>query len=203
VTLVSRVHFSAPPARGIRAAALLFFVCPQHKEITVKKLIPIVTLALASITCGERANAQPMAPPNDPHIISDQDIALMRQDIRSHKKQLVAQSLTLTDAEATRFWPIYDRYVAELIKINDKKFALIQQYADQYATISDDQALTFAKQWTDMDTQVSQLRQKYIPIVAQALNGKLAATFAQIDRRMTMMIDLQLSTKMPLVQGAK
>jgi len=68
-----------------------------------------------------------MAPPSDQHVISDQDIALMRQDIRSHKKQLVAQSLTLTDAEATRFWPIYDRYVAELIKINDKKFALIQQ----------------------------------------------------------------------------
>jgi len=169
----------------------------------VKKLIPTVTLALASMACGEYVNAQPMAPPSDPHVISDQDIQLMRQDIRSHKKQLVAQSLTLTDAEATRFWPIYDRYVAELIKINDKKFALIQQYADQYATISDDQALTFAKQWTDMDTQVSQLRQKYIPIVAQALTGKLAATFAQIDRRMTMMIDLQLSTKMPLVQGAK
>jgi len=169
----------------------------------VKKLIPIVALALASMACGERANAQPLAPPNDQHVISDQDIALMRQDIRSHKKQLVAQSLTLTDAEATRFWPIYDRYVAELIKINDKKFALIQQYADQYATITDDQALTFAKQWTDFDTQVSQLRQKYIPIVAQALTGKLAATFAQIDRRMTMMIDLQLSSKMPLVQGAK
>ena len=169
----------------------------------MKKLIPIVTLALASMACGEYVKAQPMAPPSDQHVISDQDIQLMRQDIRSHKKQLVAQSLTLTDAEATRFWPIYDRYVAELIKINDKKFALIQQYADQYATISDDQALTFAKQWTDMDTQVSQLRQKYIAIVAQALTGKLAATFAQIDRRMTMMIDLQLSTKMPLVQGAK
>jgi len=50
---------------------------------------------------------------------------------------------------------------------------------------------------------VSLLRQKYIPLVAQALTGKLAATFAQIDRRMTMMIDLQLSSKMPLVQGAK
>src|SRR5678816_3141987 len=83
------------------------------RKIAVKKLIPIVALALASMACGERANAQPLAPPNDQHVISDQDIALMRQDIRSHKKQLVAQSLTLTDAEATRFWPIYDRYVAE------------------------------------------------------------------------------------------
>jgi hypothetical protein len=54
----------------------------------------------------------------------------MRKDIRSQKKQLVAQNLKLTDAEATKFWPIYDRYTAELVKINDKKYATIQEYAD-------------------------------------------------------------------------
>ena len=31
----------------------------------------------------------------------------MRKDIRSQKKQLIAQNVKLTDAEATKFWPIY------------------------------------------------------------------------------------------------
>ena len=30
----------------------------------------------------------------------------MRQDIRSQKKQLIAANLQLTDAEATKFWPV-------------------------------------------------------------------------------------------------
>ncbi|MGC1254821.1 MAG: hypothetical protein WA867_04670, partial [Candidatus Acidiferrales bacterium] len=38
----------------------------------------------------------------------DQDIDMLRKDIRSKKKQLIAANLTLTDADATRFWPVYD-----------------------------------------------------------------------------------------------
>jgi hypothetical protein len=68
---------------------------------------------------------------NNPHVISSQDLDLLRKDIRSKKKQLVAANLKLTDSEATKFWPIYDQYTAELIAINDKKFALVQNYVGQ------------------------------------------------------------------------
>jgi hypothetical protein len=173
------------------------------KENLVKKLIVLVLSALAWLSCGDRAQAQAAPKPDDPHLISNQDLDLMRQDIRSHKKQLIAQNLKLSDAEATKFWPVYDKYVAELVRINDKKFGLIQTYADQYATMTDDQAISFAKQWTELDTQISQLRQKYVPIFAQVLNGRNTATFIQMDRRITMMIELQISSKMPLVQNSQ
>ena len=169
----------------------------------MKKSIAFVLSALACMSCGDRAAAQAAPKSDDTHLISNQDIDLMRQDIRSHKKQLIAMNLKLSDAEATKFWPIYDKYVAELVTINDKKFGLIQTYADQYATMTDDQALSFARQWTEMDTQISQLRQKYVPIVAQVLSGRNTATFIQMDRRITMMVELQISSKMPLVQEQK
>jgi hypothetical protein len=38
------------------------------------------------------------------------DIQFLRQDIRSQKKQLIAANMQLTDAEAGRFWPVYDAY---------------------------------------------------------------------------------------------
>jgi hypothetical protein len=37
--------------------------------------------------------------------------------------------------------------------------------------------------------------------VSQVLDGKKSATFFQLDRRMSMMIDLQVSSQMPLVQA--
>jgi hypothetical protein len=52
-----------------------------------------------------------------------------------------------------------------------------------------------------MDILITQLRQKYVPIVSQVLDGKKSATFFQLDRRMSMMIDLQVSSQMPLVQA--
>jgi len=93
----------------------------------VKKLSAIIVMAGAWMMCGAMGNAQ-TAPPqdNNTHVISSNDIDLLRKDLRSHKKQLIAGNLKLTDAEATKFWPIYDQYTVELMKINDKKFGLIQ-----------------------------------------------------------------------------
>jgi Spy/CpxP family protein refolding chaperone len=137
----------------------------------------------------------------DQHVISSQDLDLLRQDIRSHKKQLIAQNLNLTDTDATKFWPIYDKYTAELVKINDMKYAAFQEYADHWGTLSDDQSVALIKQFQEVDIQSAQLRAKYLPIVAQAIGGRKAATFAQLDRRISMLIDLQLASNVPLVQG--
>ena len=48
--------------------------------------------------------------------------------------------MRLTDAEAQRFWPVYDQFTAELSKINDTKIALIKEYALNYGAITDEQA---------------------------------------------------------------
>jgi hypothetical protein len=52
-----------------------------------------------------------------------------------------------------------------------------------------------------VDVAVTQLRAKYLPIVSKAIGGKKGATWAQLDRRIQMMVDLQLSSKTPLVQA--
>ena len=165
----------------------------------------VVVVAGAWLTCTMGAQAQTASPPTasdqDQHAISAQDIDLLRKDIRSQKKQLVAQNLKLTDAEATKFWPIYDQYTAELVKINDKKYATIQEYADHFGTLSDEQATKLMRQWMDVDVAAAQLRAKYLPIVSQAIGGKKGATFAQLDRRVSLMIELQLASQVPLVQS--
>jgi hypothetical protein len=171
-------------------------------ERKVKNYLIIVVLAGVGMALGSAANAQTASSQaNDPHVISDQDLDLLRKDIRSEKKQLVAANLKLTDAEATKFWPVYDRYTADLIKINDKKFGLIQEYADHWGTMTDEQSSSLLRQWQDTDIAIAQLRQKYVPEVAQVLNGRKTATFFQLERRISMMIDLQLSSQIPIVQA--
>jgi len=166
-----------------------------------------VTLAagawLACSAAGAQTAGAPSAASQDtqPHVISSQDIDLLRKDIRSQKKQLIAQNLKLTDSEATKFWPIYDQYTAELVKINDKKYSTIQQYADHFGTMTDQQALALSQQFLDVDIAAAQLRAKYVPMVAKAIGGVKAATFAQLDRRIAAMVDLQLASKIPLAQS--
>jgi hypothetical protein len=130
----------------------------------------------------------------------DQDVDLLRKDIRSEKKQIIAANLQLTDKEAEKFWPVYDQYTAELVKINDAKYAAIKEYATNYTTLTDEQAMSLVQKALDVDASVAQLRVKYIPIFSKVVSGKKTATFFQLDRRLVMLIDLQLASLIPLVQ---
>jgi hypothetical protein len=129
----------------------------------------------------------------------DSQLSLMRKDIRSIKKQLVAANLTLTDYEAVKFWPVYEQYSAEYGKITDTRIALIQEYAEEYGTLTNEQADSLIRRWLDTDISADQLRQNYVPLVRKVLSGKKAATFFQLDRRMSMMIDVQITSRLPLV----
>jgi len=166
----------------------------------VKKLL-VLLIAGSCLLAGTAARAQATEQKEiTTHAISDQDIDLLRKDLRSKRKQLIAANLKLTDTEAAKFWPIYDQYIAELISINDRKFGLIQEYADNWGKLTNEQSLLFIRRWLDMDIEIAQLRQKYVPMVNKVLDGKKTATFFQLDRRIAMMLELQVSSQMPLVQ---
>jgi hypothetical protein len=107
----------------------------------------------------------------------------------------------LTPTEATKFWAVYDQYQAEYTRIGDAKLALIKEYAQNWGTVTDQQALVYLRRAQDIDESVVQLRNKYAPIVSQALPGKKAATFFQLDRRIGLLLDVQLASQIPLVQS--
>ena len=166
----------------------------------MNRWVAVVLIVGSWMLSGAVTSAQTTSQQGANHVISDQDLNLLRKDLRSKRKQLVAANLKLTDTEAAKFWPVYDQYIAELITINDKKFAIIQDYADNWGKMTNDQSLLFARQWLDMDIQIAQLRQKYVPIVSKVLDGKKTATFFQLDRRIAMMLELLVASLMPLVQ---
>jgi len=166
----------------------------------VKKLLAVLIVG-SWLLSGTAARAQtPAQKESTTHVISNQDMDLLRKDLRSKRKQLIAANLVLTDTEAAKFWPVYDQYIGELITINDRKFGLIQEYADNWGKLTNDQSLLFTRNWLEMDIAIAQLRQKYVPMVAKVLEGRKTATFFQLDRRIAMMMDLQVSSQMPLVQ---
>ncbi len=136
----------------------------------------------------------------DARPISDEDIQLLRKDIRAQRKELIAINMKLTPAEAEKFWPVYEQYISELVANNNTKYALIKQYVQTGGTLTDAEAESAVKQWVGVDESVAALRQKYIPIFGKVLTPKDEALFYQIDRRVQLMIDLQLMALIPMVE---
>ena len=130
----------------------------------------------------------------------EDDIQLFRKDVRSLKKQLIAANIELTDTEAQQFWPIYDRYTAEMEKILNKKFALLEEYTRSYTTLMDDEAVAYIQWRAAIEDAILQLRLKYLPIFRRVLSGRTAALFAQMDWRIGLVMELQLASQVPMIE---
>ncbi len=165
-----------------------------------KSITAVMILAGAFVLQGAAFAQQAQQPPASTPTASDQDIQLLRQDIRSQKKQLVAANLQLTDSEATKFWPVYDAYTVETTKIGDARLALIKEYAQNYDTLTDAQAKSLIPRMMDVDQQSIALRKQWVPKFEAVLPGKKAALFFQIDRRVQLLIELQLASMIPMVK---
>jgi hypothetical protein len=143
---------------------------------------------------GQQVTVQRVISPT----VTDEDIALLRRDLRAMKMQVIGQNMSLSEAEGQKFWPIYNHYVKDLQEVNNQKYGLLKQYAEMWATMSDQDALIYVRNCLEADGQAQALRLKYVPVVSQVLPGRKAATFFQLDRRLNMMIDLQLFSQIPL-----
>jgi hypothetical protein len=156
----------------------------------VKKLILAAALAFPLI--GIR-----LASAQDP---VDEDIKLFRKDLRSARKQIIAANMVLSDKEAEQFWPLFERYTQELVAVQDQKYALLKEYAQNYPAMTDEQAEKYIRGRAGVEQAMLQVRLKYVPLFQKVISGKSTAMFFQLDWRLGLIMDLQLASQTPLIE---
>ena len=165
-----------------------------------KSLLRVLAFSGAMLCLHAPAFAQDNSQATVTPTALDNDILLLRKDIRSQKKQVIAANLPLTDAEAQKFWPVYDEFTEQLVMINNDKYALIKEYAQNYGNMTDAQADNWTQRLLAVDANAAALRQKYWSKFSAVLPAKKTALYEQVERRAQLLIDLQLSAQIPLVQ---
>jgi len=174
----------------------------KNRVVSVLVVVGVLLLCSASIM-GQQA-AAPAAPGSDAQAngIKDQDVEMLRSNLRAQRKQIMAENMTLTADEATKFWPIFDQYRKEAIKPNDDRWAVIKEYAANYNTMTDAQAQDYMKRANAVDEQLLALRMRYVPVFEKVISAKKTALWYQIDRRIDLLINLQLSSEIPMVDAS-
>jgi Spy/CpxP family protein refolding chaperone len=175
----------------------------NQKNFLVIPLMLIVFAAtnsvLAQNSSSTKKNAAKSSIANGaPQPNSDDFIELLRKDVRSQKKQVIAENMDLTDAEAEKFWPVYDQYAAELSRIYDTKLALLNDYAENYSSMTGEQAENYIRKRAEVEQSIMQLRLKYMPAFRKVLSGREIALFYQLDWRLGLAIDVEL-VQVPLI----
>ncbi|HKR22745.1 MAG TPA: hypothetical protein VJS17_09130 [Pyrinomonadaceae bacterium] len=163
----------------------------MKKSIFSCLVLLVAVMAANSVAFAQRETAN--------GVNVETDLALVRRDLRADKKKLIALNVPFTEAEATKFWPVYDTYAAAMSKHYDEFYELIKDYAANQKTLTDAQAATMLKRWADIQVELTQERVKFIPVVEKVIPARKAALFFQIDRRLYALMDLQIAAQVPLI----
>ena len=126
-------------------------------------------------------------------------IELMRTNVRDQKAEIMGSVMALNAADSAKFWPIYSEYDTDLSKVNDLRIANIKEYAQNYSQMTDAKADELFQNAVNYRKQRTELLAKYYGRVKEALGAVTAARFVQIEDQLLMIIDLQISSSLPIV----
>jgi hypothetical protein len=81
----------------------------------------------------------------------------------------------------------------------DAQLKGIQKYVEGYDNLDDATALSLMKAHMERDAKMNALRQKWLGEFQKVLPGKLAARAMQIDRRLSLVAQVELASRIPLI----
>jgi hypothetical protein len=125
---------------------------------------------------------------------------LLRADVRAEKVAILTQFMELSDAEDKAFWPLYRQYDAEMARLGDERVSLIAEYARDYTTLTDAVAGSLASKALDLEARRHAVKAKHYERIKTALSPRTALRFLQIEQQLLLIIDLQISASLPIVQ---
>jgi len=129
-------------------------------------------------------------------------VTLLRTDIKAERKDIINAIMQFNDSDATKFWPIFQQYDAELTTIGDGRMKLIVDYARNYENLTNEQADALMSKAFELEAQRAILKKKFFDKMKAQLSATQAAKFFLVENQIQHIIDLQISASLPVVQTA-
>ena len=157
----------------------------------MRKRIIALTLLLLPMLAAAQINEQ-FADMND-------TIEMVRSVAALERKAVVTKGLQLTSEQSTKFWPIYDEYVVEKKRVNDRLVKIITDYAANFEDLSDELATSLVNDSMKVQEDLLKVRKKYLKKLKKVLPPKTLARFYQIENKLDAVSNVTMAQGIPLV----
>ncbi len=156
-------------------------------------------LLFAAILVMAVSSAVVRAEQADKALPSSSNLAILLDTIRANRKALVAANLTLSQEEAARFWPLYDRYQQQMKPVGERQAALIQEYLAHFSDLSNDRALQLVGDYLTNEADRIKVRREFIDEAAKVLPGRTVGRLFQIENKMDAVVRYELAARIPVI----
>jgi hypothetical protein len=174
-------------------------VLPPQGDLAVSILQYLRTGALCALLTPAFVLAADKPIVNEKFTDLEPAIQMLRQEVGKDRRQIVKANMLLTESEAGRFWPIYDKYREDMNKVGDRRVKLITDYAASRDSMSEDEGNRLLKEALDIDKERISTKQDYIKKFQKELSARTTARFFQIDQKLDAAVDAALAARIPLI----
>lgn len=165
----------------------------------MKRATCIQAAAIALLLAGPIAAFAQQAQAKAPGADVDKLIELMRKDVRAEKADIIGKTMTFDAAQAAAFWPLYKQYEAERQALGNERLAVIQDLAEHFDTLNDAKAKGLLDRSFAIEDKRLALERKWKDEMLKVLPAKTVARFFQVETRLNNLINLEVSSQIPLV----
>jgi hypothetical protein len=131
---------------------------------------------------------------------SKEEIDLVQAAFGMDKKAIVADFVQLSETQKDAFWTLYDEYETKRKEYGRERIELLKQYADQYMTMTSEQADAWTKKVMELQVKTDKLIATYYEKVMKVSDGVVATQFYQIENYILSMIRMQILQGVPFLK---
>jgi hypothetical protein len=133
----------------------------------------------------------------------DSAIEVARSQMQADKATILTATMTFSDKDGAAFWPIYRQYEHERSVLDDGRVSVIKEYTQKYPNLSDSEAKDMAERMFEYDSRLAALKKKYFKRFNKVLPALTVTKFFQLERRIDLLIDMQVETSLPPLTQTK
>jgi cell division inhibitor SulA len=128
------------------------------------------------------------------------DVQTLLAQIQTDKRAVVLKAMQLDDAQMATFTPVYDEYQAERKKLAENGIEIIDTYAANYDSMTDDAAGKLLKRWLGHQEDQQALTKKYVKRLDKVLPTTKVLRFVQIENKLNAVLSLPAVRGVPLAK---
>jgi len=128
------------------------------------------------------------------------DMQALRSAVKADKRAYVASVLNLTDAEAKKFWPLYDAYQRTLDRVNRERNLVVIDIVGTDKPLTDAYAKYLLKDMIEADEAEIRARRTLQNKLVKALPAKKAARYLQLESKVRAAQAYDIAVAIPLVK---
>jgi hypothetical protein len=160
-----------------------------------KRLLLMTTFAMLGLSSVSRAQTQ------EPSLHSS--IAVIRANMGADRVTIISAAMNFSDKDAAAFWPIYRNYEHERSMLDDRREAVIKEYANKYSMLPDADAKAMSRQMFDCDSHLAELKRAYYKKFNKVLSAYTVTKFFQLEHCIDLLMDTKVESSLPLLPGVR